>query len=317
MVNENTFIVIPQRGTNAQYIYGYDIVKNEWQKILHIGFNFCAYSSVYNHHNQLLYICAIGYPYQLLIINLNKTKTQFIKQIRQESQFALFCIENDLHQIFHFSGVHQICDSNGTIKKQQQYDCFSAYFNVNVDAMIHLHNPSRILLFGGYDAHHGGCQKTIYKFSLQNNCNQFRVMNIAMPIASDGFGLTVTKNEQYIILIGGRRHQKSIVWPNLPEWILMDDIFIYDIKNNIFIKSTTRSPQKGCYHATMINDSNDELLSHGFVRKCYQHTCFIDIRKLPHYLIQLIGSYFCSEKIYLLQIGTGSHCKINVDNILV
>ncbi len=312
MVNQNTFIVVPKY--NGQSIYTFDIIQNEWRKIITIGVNFCAYSSVYNHHKHLLYVCMIGYPCKLFIIDLQSKLSQQI--IAYPSQFALFCIENEVHQIFHFSGIHQICYSNGKLKKQRKYNCFSAYFNVNVDAIIHLQKQSRILLFGGYDAHKGGCQKRMYNFSLEKNCKGFTKMNVEMPVACDAFGLTTTKNEKYIILIGGRTHHECVVWPAVPEWTVIDDIFIFNTQKNSFFKSAIKTPKKGCFQATMINDLNDEFLGFGFITQCYKHKSFTNVNKLPYCLIQIICCYFCNEKIYLLHIGTGLHWTINVDKVL-
>ena len=123
------------------------------------------------------------------------------------------------------------------------------------------------------------------------------------------FGLVKTRNERFIIILGGFDAQSNGC----------DDIYIYDTNNNLFSQSKISCPAKSGFYATISNDpEGDELITFGFINDCYKSNNFQNVQVLPFYLIQLISHWLCIQEIYLLQYGVkgGGHWKIDVDDIL-
>eukprot|EP01084_Bolivina_argentea_P198376 339704_1 len=163
-----------------------------------------------------------------------KTKHKVASKTQSYKTF-LFIVENKLHQICSQNGDHYVCNKTNEFNKIttcQSFDGLSSY------CLIHLKSQQSVLLFGGVKPR--GVQfidwsDSIYRFSCMDS--QWKELNIKMPIKLSLFGLVATKNEQYIIILGGltTAHKSS------------DDIFIYDIRNNIFTKSKIKCPKKERY----------------------------------------------------------------------
>ena len=118
-----------------------------------------------------------------------------------------------------------------------------------------------------------------------------------------------TKNEQHIVFLGG--YVIGSGWTDI--------ISIYDFKINKFRQCSVKCPKKTRFEAVMVNNSeNDELLTFGFVNKCFRSSQFNDIQALPYYLITLIGNWVCSEFIHIVNTdhNGGNHWKINVEAIM-
>eukprot|EP01084_Bolivina_argentea_P278829 476522_1 len=101
-----------------------------------------------------------------------------------------------------------------------------------------------------------GMQNSIYQFSFIDS--KWKQLNIKMPIKVSNFGLVSTKNEQFIIMLGGVT----------VGYECSDNIFIYETRNNIITKSKMKCPMKRdlAYRAILMNNSNrDEMISFGFV----------------------------------------------------
>ena len=122
------------------------------------------------------------------------------------------------------------------------------------------------------------------------------------------------KNEKYIIFFGKNGGNSN-------------DIMIWDRNQQKLLQSKIKCPMSGRFNATLVYDDNrDELLTFGFINECFRSSAFEDIRKLPHYLIQLIRRRISIEYVHLLfhrhRAGAGvkcpenNHWKINVDHLL-
>eukprot|EP01084_Bolivina_argentea_P264730 448535_1 len=134
-------------------------------------------------------------------------------------------------------------------------------------------------------------------------------LNVEMSIKVSQFGLVKLKNERYVIQFGGE------IWFGFVD--CLDDIFIYDTRKHLFIKSKIKCPSKGKFYGIITNDSKyDEILCFGFVNYCYKGNNFKNMQSLPFYLIKLINGYFCHEELHLFQRAGIGHWKINIDHIL-
>eukprot|EP01084_Bolivina_argentea_P015581 29200_1 len=307
MVNNDEFVVVASKadyycGVSGDGIYKFNTQKNEWTKIFDYDKNFQCdiYSATYDNKEKLLYICDTSS--RMLSFDL-KTKKTLIRYTGGNESFELIFAENALHQICH-TGNHYIYN---TTKQLQKITTFNSLKNLGFYGVIYVKRNKSILLFGGWNIlgwNMCNTFNTIYQFSFIDS--KWEELNIKIPIKLFAFGLVATKNEQYIIIFGGATDAS-----------FSDDIFIYNVRKNIFTKSKMKCPKKGSYHAITINNSkHDEIATFGFVNGCYKAANFVGVQILPHYLIKIIGCYFCHEEIHLLRRDSGEHWEINVDHIL-
>ena len=117
------------------------------------------------------------------------------------------------------------------------------------------------------------------------------------------FGCVSTKNDRYVILLGGYGNDQSI--------------YIYDVKHNVFKKSKIKCQQRGEFNALITNDMDrNNLLTFGYINNCYKLDNFSNVQLLPLYLIKIVAKYAFNQQIYLMSIHNGSRFKFNVDHIL-
>lgn len=111
------------------------------------------------------------------------------------------------------------------------------------------------------------------------------------PICNENIIGTV--DAHYMFHFGGRR---SFTLDRV------DDITIYDLKQQEVRVSKVKCPEKGAYRAVLLDDSKrNELAVFGFINSAFKETTFESVQKLPLYLIQMIAKWHSNEKIYLLK----------------
>ena len=127
------------------------------------------------------------------------------------------------------------------------------------------------------------------------------------------FGYTTTKNQQYIILLGGFCDFEEI-----------DDIYFIDTTTWKFRESLIKCPKesKDFCAITMVNETNDELIIFGYVRWLYygsedKHK-FQSILFPPVYILKFISNWYYNEWIHLIEFNQDPllQWKIHTDTIL-
>eukprot|EP01084_Bolivina_argentea_P015583 29202_1 len=230
MVNNDEFVVVPSKAStyNGDGIYKFNIHKNEWIKIFcyHTNFECYTHSAVYDNEHKLLH-CNVGdYPAKMVTFDL-KTKDKItIKKQQHRIDFRLIFAENKLHQICNSaaiggtpqSGDHYVYDATEQFQKITTFQSFDGLADYG---LIYLKSQNSIFAFGGRTLF--DLTNTIYRFSCVDS--KWKELNVKIPIKLFAFGLVATKNEQYIIILGGV-HAHGYT----------DNIFIYNIRNNIFTK---------------------------------------------------------------------------------
>ena len=118
-----------------------------------------------------------------------------------------------------------------------------------------------------------------------------------------------TTTGDFIIFVGGWHEEIN----NYQDHRL---IFFYDVKNNKLIKSDIEAPEEEFTGLTLTrNKDYEDVLTFGFIRKCYKMTNYSDLQALPFYLIKFIGKWVCYETIHL--IARERHWTIGVDEIIM
>eukprot|EP01084_Bolivina_argentea_P236344 397419_1 len=221
VVNNDEFIVASSNISHCNgdgIIYKFNIQKKQWIKIFDYDTHFhcIVYSAAYDNKHKLLQICDINtHPAKMVTFNL-KTKNKVTKKEQDEGYFGLIFVEHKLHQICSRNGDHYIYDTTKQFQKLTTCNSLKDLFNYN---FIYLKSQKTVLLFGGVSW--PDWKNSIYGFSFIDS--KWKELNIKMPIKLSYFGLVSTKNEKYIIILGGMT--------NISFSSQIDDIFIYDIRN--------------------------------------------------------------------------------------
>eukprot|EP01084_Bolivina_argentea_P015570 29176_1 len=246
----------------------------------------------------------------MAVFDLKNNKMTVKEDQQYELSVQLIFADNRLHQICQ-RGDHYVYDKTN---KFQKLTTFNALSGRRDQEIIYMKSKKSILAFGGNGPFPRNPITNIIPFGIHRSIyqwtdSQWTELNIKTPTALCGCGLVATTNERYIIILGGT---DAILGSNYA-----DAIFIYDTRNNVFVKSKIKCPEEAEYNAILMNDSKrNEMITFGFVRDCYKAETFVGVRSLPQYLIKIVCCYFCIEEIYLLKRNSGLHWKINVDCIL-
>ncbi len=315
-LNDNEFIVLSQKyeqfNDNGDGIYTFNIIKNEWNKIYNYDTNIsynCFWSSAYDNKNKILYgvscdLKTVDNDSKIFLFHLNSKISTCLLQ-ENKKYYEIIFVNEQLHQIGSIESGNHFCFNNKQ-KYFQKISTLKKTANLMNFGNIYLPQNKILFIMGGYVPSLTIFQycNTIWKYSTKTK--HWCELKITLPVKLAGFGVVSTKNEQYIIILGG-----SI---SLGEG--SDNIFIYDIIKNKFMISKIKCPEKAEYQAILFNNSlRDEILTYGYIKNCFKNPMFNNVQLLPTYLVKMIGVYYCLEQIHLIG-RKNKHWSINIDCLL-
>lgn len=324
-INKHEFILV----TGCRGISKYNIISKKW---VH---GYIAYPSkhrifinpvcAYNHKTNTLYLYNQRKSDIILKINVLTRKVLIIKnkppKIRNPKLIfiaqKLHLIggdDNDQHLIFDES--EQTFTPLGASK---------AFNNTEVTNLRLNDKQNKILIL---DCNDNGLHKfskskcsSIYSYSYtysnctNSNFQQWTTPIIELPLKMSKFAYTATKNQQYIVLLGGCHRS-----------VETDNIYIINLyqKDPNPIKSQMKCPTiSKFFHAiTMTTEQKDEMVVCGYIRNVWK-TDGILITKLisflPFYLIQYISRWYSNEYLHLFEtnMDPALHWVITIDQLLI
>eukprot|EP01084_Bolivina_argentea_P069201 125969_1 len=293
LLHNNDIFIIPTGPESLNdSMCKYSFPKNKWIEII-TKTSQSYYNATIDEQNQLIYVYdSYG---QFVEINLNTKTIQKIATIRKMT--SLIYAKNNLH-VFSDTKYFMFNKENNT------FEDIATYSERKVGWSFAFVKSKSCILTTNKFRDKVCC---IAEFSLIDH-KWTKYINSEIPYNS---AIVSTKNDQYLICIGGRN-------VTLAEWT--DSIFIYDIENNKLKTSIIKCPSKSFFTAVLTRDDNkDELLTIGYINKCFKLSQFSHIQPLPFYLLNIIVCYVCNEKINIISVEGESeqcHWMINVDHIL-
>eukprot|EP01084_Bolivina_argentea_P092566 166521_1 len=170
---------------------------------------------------------------------------------------------------------------------------------------------------------------SILKYCIENN--NWTELDVVLPHKEmEKFGCVITKDERYVIILGGSSgEQINEEWDAL-EYIDSQNIYVFDLYELKLSKSKVMMPfiidwetfecakDRICIMTErylsilMENVLENSLLVHGFVKQSVE----LYYLNIPLGLINMICFYHTIEYIYVINSDDGSHWKINVDKII-
>ena len=306
MINEYEFIAVTSKGwgndDTHHGIYKYNTKTNTWILLMAypsdcaaIAHKFC-YDSI----NNIIYMA--GIDERLYIFNLDNKTMNIIKKLDYLGcNPSLLMINGQCHIILGSrSKAHYTY--NADLKKFEKIFEFTEFTaGLHENGIIYIKSKSILLLFGGYDPVPDRQFDVFWEFDL-SAYKRTKRDDIKLPVKMSSFGWILSKNEDYLVIFGGFSREKERRIKN---------IFILDLKVNVFYSSTIRLNIKTYYNAVLVHDqqSSDALIN-GYVR-----TASNDFNiNIPSELIHLFRMYFVSETVHL--ISYSGHYSIKLEDIL-
>lgn len=287
IIDNNNYIII-----NKDAIYRYNIEKNRWKKSrlkrIIPSYKHTEYvvATEFNHATFVLSIC-MAYPkhncikWMELDLNDDALKWKNKSPLLHLDHSANTKILNDeLHII---SDSHSIWDSS-TNKFCKLYD-----FKKSRNCIIaHRKTKQSLILI------QRGNKDYIYEYDIKTK--QWKKTVVRRPDLSKMPCVLCCNNDKYILFVGGT---------------LSKNIWIYDYAQNNFRKSNIECPfDGGLFRGVIVNNYHkSDLLLNGYLNGMEDIFIIKDV-------ISLIHSMIIEEYILLLQIKTGLHFKIALNDIL-
>ena len=288
-IDDNSLVFATRKG-----ICSFSTKWNKWtQRKVYLSYSKDSdFSIAYNANSKDIFISTSD---GVIILNLSRSETQKFSTSPWCCSPQLICISSLCHAIGR--GEHKIFDNK--TNDWQDMDKFTGYHDERHFGLIFDSKRNELLLFGGQVYATWEYLDNIYKYSLVNR--KWIKLEIKLPRKMRSFGYIITKDQQYIIIMGGRCKIEQI-----------DEIYVFNLKSMKFIQSKIKLPFKGECSAVIMEDKQEnDLLVHGFIRKGMNKYKI----NIPFALISLIVARHSTEYIYVMNEGFDKHWKINVDKL--
>ena len=235
--------------------------------------------------------------------NNNETKTDIINNLSDDfggPGATAIVINNELHVMGAEGNRHMKYDIN--TKSAQWLHNFATLNVYGPRGHRIVRIKDKILMFGGREP--GFNIDGVHEYDI--NDNKWRTLQCKLPIPIDAFGCTSILNGKFVILCGGSTDDRY-------NEAKMDDIYIYSVFDQTFMKSKIKCPTEGDYQAFSIHDERkDVFATFGFIRSSWRQCGIRDDLFPPEYLVRIICHYYWNEWIHLFRIGYSDHYAINV-----
>ena len=285
----------------------------QWKSIGTIdGYHFAEHSIAFDEDKQLIYFCCSRST--MTRIGVYDLKSDSFKEhdiqlpISGKNRGAgLVIIDHKLHTILgSYNAKHFVVDIDEK-KCTELYD-FERYTDCCCEAaLIYLRNKNMLWLIGGsgFDYYEFEAVDDIHTYSIKDN--KWKLLDTKLPIGVYEFGYICTRDERYIIIIGG-------IADNIASY---DKILVIDTESMEIKKSKIRSPFSGSCHACLVdNMQNADLVVNGFINECWNvgkwKNDAIDLRYPSIDIIGLIVSFYCIQTVYLFGISSLQYFQIDL-----
>lgn len=163
---------------------------------------------------------------------------------------------------------------------------------------IHLKSQEKVLVFGGLKGWND-YQDTVHCYDIVEN--KWSELEVRMPIGVHRFGCVKTKDEKYVVLMGGYNNSERI-----------NKIQVFDVDKTKFGISKIKCPKNGSFQAVNTLEDADEILIAGYVRIVLNEYEMIMPDDIIHFIIDLMRI----ERVHLMEDANSSHWKIDVQCIV-
>ena len=293
-LNDHEFIVVPQRHPrdhsykDSKSIHKYNAISNEWTKVMDYPQNFklMSHKSFIDTKNNMIYLC--NDDSKLLQINLNTKKIKTLSNKANMGTFpGIFIINDKIHIIDAYQRHLVFNESN---------DKFDLIHDYKDDKMTVSNRPF-------YFTKTKSIINTFLRKKSKKSCpiimefknNKWNDWKIENNQYIAGSRILATSREDYLIFMNG---------VDLTSSNRHDLIFVYDVGKGKLIKSDIELPKDSGKRRISCgvtrNNDKENLVTFGFINKCFGGNEYQNIQRLPFYLIKFIETWVCYETMHVI-----------------
>eukprot|EP01084_Bolivina_argentea_P203696 347847_1 len=306
-ISHSEFITVPYtHNANVPsecYIQKYNSVTNKWTRLIKYSSNLqtSCNSVAFNKYTQEIYLFGI-YP-KLIKIHL---KTKQIKIIQTNKSFGALPMSIIIDGTYHIIGGTQnnkhLIWNDDTEQFTEIYTFENWSTGLIFGSLIYIERKKMLLLFGGIDCatqSESLPQDSIYIYYI--NEQKWELLDIELELPLYAFGCVLTKDQKYVILLGGAKTNEIHIF-NTDNMLFEDDMWSCD-------EVMPYCPFIGQCIGTM-SANRSYVLIIGYIR------CYFG-KLLPSEIIELIELWYSINYIHLIEFGeNGTHWKIDVNEII-
>lgn len=299
-LEDDEFIMIPQKYAECDSDGIYKYKNKEWLRIIDYDseFNCECHAAAIDKSRKMIYAYdkeAQLHEFDLVEKRLKRTNKLLERNCGPHPRIVY--VNDEIHIIGgRRCNKHYIFHLN-TRKTEEIYEFSEIATKAIADhEMVYVEAINSILMVGG-ESDGSNYLNTIYQFSLSERF--WKRLSVKLPTNLAGFGLTLTKCGQFVLIIGGYGGGTK------------GNIFILDIKSMIIRKSKIQTPKGvGCCTAIAVNNNHkDRMLTFGYIRTNFNDNLSLD-------LMELISEFICDEWCHMIKWSEAEHWKIRVSDIL-
>ena len=314
-----TFKQTPQEDDDLG-LYKYNTISNEWKLILKYPAEFesAGHRICYDAESNAIYM--YGIKSQMININLTTMKINVYATDYDVGYYpTLLMLNSKCHIILGRKSIYHY-KWNSNLNKMEEVFKFSQFENneaqdtyyfsiqsstpgLDAPGIIHIKSQNKLLLFGGWNpANPNQCSDEIFEYNINNKDVKWaKLDDVKLPLDMNDFTWVLSRNEEYLIIFGGEDIDGDRI----------ENIFILDLSSMQFYSSRIKLTCQGRAHAVSMHNERYRLLISGFVRNISNE---YDMN-IPMDLVQLLGNYFATDTVYLLENG-GKLNRIEMNDIL-
>lgn len=270
-------------------IYQYNCNADEWK----ISHKFALEKGCASIYGRYLYILQKEEIVQINCENFKQCKFSVPKMIKF---WETSCIAFEINSIFLGKYIWQYKGNNNSLLHQKSEICY----NKSVDFGHVIHNkPKKILIFGGVtrNNHQKKTSQNILEYDIVKNIWETKQCQLLYKYSE----LLCLLWKKFVIICGGY-DRDTMQFSN--------DITIYSIRQDKIFVSMHKCPSKSLFAGIITNNSKiQQKTVYGYIRKKFT-------ANFPDYLSELITTYITYNFVYLLDLITQIHWKINILDIV-
>ena len=298
---DNKTIVVPlSRPINqwtpykAMKIPQYNTITKQWTASIEYGKNMNAtgFTAAYNPQNKELYI----YTQAKQLFKYSFTSSEWtvidVKMNAGHSAASLF-IDNNFHVLggYYDRKHHMLKSGEDEFIEMHIFDEFARY--ITGGKSVHIASKNQLLFMGGF----GKCilwSDNIYSCDLTTM--KWKMSNLKLPVEMSDFGVTLSNDERYLIIFGGKTRKGAT-----------DLIYALEMNGDDNMKwreSKVKCPERGEVHTVKMEDQSfSDLIIYGYIRQ------YLEIEYPPSDIMGILNDWYCQECVHFFCVAAEDYSK--------
>eukprot|EP01084_Bolivina_argentea_P168784 292616_1 len=297
-INDNEFYTAFTAGNKINYICKYNVAQNNWKSwcidysVDDTNIKFC-----FNDADKLIYVYYEHEQTNGILLKINFETKEIIK-VTENLCLIHACADTVFakHKLHVVGGEHLILDVNKGSNKLEECCGFKRLTNNS--------ERGKLISNGSKNIYYGSSSGQLYSYN--SILNAWSSLRMDIPWMSKNSVCVITGDQSYILLFRNRK------------------IHVLNLKNKKWRISKSVCPKRKSFSGYAVitrNSQRAELITFGFVRKCWIEYEIGEHMFPPQYIVKLMQSWVDEEYVHLIYNrydwnNHQYHWKMNVAHII-